>query len=41
LFMETYPDPDRAPSDGPNMIPLDHLDDLIKRAIDIWDRISR
>jgi 2-dehydro-3-deoxyphosphooctonate aldolase (KDO 8-P synthase) len=41
LFMETHPDPDHAPSDGPNMIPLDHLDDLIKRAIDIWDRIAR
>ena len=28
LFMETHPDPDNAPSDGPNMIPLDQLDDL-------------
>jgi 2-dehydro-3-deoxyphosphooctonate aldolase (KDO 8-P synthase) len=41
LFMETHPDPDHAPSDGPNMIPLDRLDDLIKRAVDIWDRVSR
>jgi 2-dehydro-3-deoxyphosphooctonate aldolase (KDO 8-P synthase) len=41
LFMETHPDPDHAPSDGPNMIPLDKLDDLIKRAVDIWDRVSR
>lgn len=41
LFMETHPDPDNAPSDGPNMIPLDRLDDLIKRAVDIWDRVSR
>ncbi len=41
LFMETHPDPDNAPSDGPNMIPLDKLDDLIKRAVDIWDRVSR
>lgn len=41
LFMETHPDPDRAPSDGPNMMPLDKLDDLIKRAVDIWDRVSR
>lgn len=41
LFMETHPDPDHAPSDGPNMIPLDRLDDLIFRAIDIWDRVSR
>lgn len=41
LFMETHPDPDHAPSDGPNMIPLDRLDDLILRAVDIWDRVSR
>jgi 2-dehydro-3-deoxyphosphooctonate aldolase (KDO 8-P synthase) len=41
LFMETHPDPDHAPSDGPNMIPLDRLDDLIKHAVDIWDRVSR
>src|SRR5215211_1995524 len=38
LFMETHPDPDNAPSDGPNMIPLDQLDDLVKRAVDIWAR---
>lgn len=41
LFMETHPDPDNAPSDGPNMIPLDKLDDLVKRAVDIWDRVRR
>ena len=41
LFMETHPDPDHAPSDGPNMMPLDRLDDLIRRAVDIWDRVSR
>lgn len=41
LFMETHPEPDHAPSDGPNMIPLDRLDDLVKRAVDIWDRANR
>jgi 2-dehydro-3-deoxyphosphooctonate aldolase (KDO 8-P synthase) len=41
LFMETHPDPDNAPSDGPNMIPLDELDDLVKRLVDVWDRVSR
>ena len=40
LFMETHPDPDHAPSDGPNMIPLDHLNDLVMRAVDIWHRVS-
>ncbi len=39
LFLETHPDPDRAPSDGPNMLRLDALADLIKRAVDIWDRV--
>ena len=39
LFLETHPDPARAPSDGPNMVPLDQLDDLIKRAVDVWARV--
>jgi 2-dehydro-3-deoxyphosphooctonate aldolase (KDO 8-P synthase) len=29
LFMETHPDPDNAPSDGPNMWPLNKLEDLL------------
>lgn len=41
LFLETHPDPDRAPSDGPNMIPLHELPALIARAVDIWDRVQR
>lgn len=36
LFMETHPDPDNAPSDGPNMVPLHQLDELVDRAIDVW-----
>jgi 2-dehydro-3-deoxyphosphooctonate aldolase (KDO 8-P synthase) len=36
LFLETHPDPAHAPSDGPNMIPLDKLDELILRAVDVW-----
>ena len=38
LFLETHPDPDRAPSDGPNMLPLTALAPLIDRAVDIWAR---
>jgi 2-dehydro-3-deoxyphosphooctonate aldolase (KDO 8-P synthase) len=30
LFIETHEDPDRAPSDGPNMIPVDQMAGLIK-----------
>jgi 2-dehydro-3-deoxyphosphooctonate aldolase (KDO 8-P synthase) len=29
VFVETHPDPDRAPSDGPNMIPLPQIADLM------------
>ena len=29
LFIETHEEPDRAPSDGPNMIPVDHMGALI------------
>jgi 2-dehydro-3-deoxyphosphooctonate aldolase (KDO 8-P synthase) len=29
LFIETHQDPDNAPSDGPNMIPVDQMADLI------------
>jgi len=41
LFMETHPDPDHAPSDGPNMMPLSALDDLVARVVDVWDRVRR
>jgi len=41
LFIETHPDPDHAPSDGPNMLPLEALDGLIARLIDLWDRVHR
>ncbi|HEU6452410.1 MAG TPA: 3-deoxy-8-phosphooctulonate synthase [Gemmatimonadaceae bacterium] len=36
LFLETHPDPDNAPSDGPNMIPLDELPALVERAVEVW-----
>lgn len=38
LFMEVHEDPDRAPSDGPNMIPLKDVSSLIKRlkVLDSW-----
>ena len=29
VFIETHEDPDNAPSDGPNMIPLDQMDQVI------------
>jgi len=41
LFLETHPDPDHAPSDGPNMLPLDALDALIDRALEVWHACRR
>ena len=31
LFIETHPDPDESPSDGPNMIPLNDMKTLLQR----------
>jgi 2-dehydro-3-deoxyphosphooctonate aldolase (KDO 8-P synthase) len=39
FFLETHPDPDRAPSDGPNMLPLDRVADVVATALDIWHRV--
>ncbi len=33
LFFETHPNPDAAPSDGPNMIPLDQFADVLRRLL--------
>jgi len=33
IFLETHPDPDHAPSDGPNMLPLFDLEALVRRAV--------
>jgi len=41
LFMETHPDPNHAPSDGPNMIRLDALDELVERLVELWHLIRR
>ena len=40
LFMEVHPDPDNAPSDGPNMVKLETLPALLKQAVDL-DRLTR
>ncbi len=33
LFLETHPDPDQSPSDGPNMVPLDMLRGVLQRVL--------
>jgi 2-dehydro-3-deoxyphosphooctonate aldolase (KDO 8-P synthase) len=40
LFMETHKDPDKAPSDGPNMVPLDKLPALLENLI-AFDRLAK
>jgi 2-dehydro-3-deoxyphosphooctonate aldolase (KDO 8-P synthase) len=35
LFCETHPDPDRSPSDGPNMIPLADFAPMLRRLLEI------
>jgi 2-dehydro-3-deoxyphosphooctonate aldolase (KDO 8-P synthase) len=37
LFLETHPKPDEAPSDGPNMLPLTQLSDLLDRVMSVWN----
>jgi 2-dehydro-3-deoxyphosphooctonate aldolase (KDO 8-P synthase) len=41
LFMECHEDPDRAPSDGPNMIKLDNLSDILKDLVAIDEIVKR
>ena len=41
VFIETHQDPDNAPSDGPNMIPLDNLESLLKQLTDIDNLIKK
>jgi 2-dehydro-3-deoxyphosphooctonate aldolase (KDO 8-P synthase) len=40
LFIETHRDPDSAPSDGPNMVPLKELEPLLRELMDI-DRLVK
>ncbi len=35
IFIETHPDPDNAPSDGPNMVPLSEMPSLLKQLCEI------
>ena len=35
IFMETHPDPDNAPSDGPNMVPLSEMENLLTQLVAI------
>jgi 2-dehydro-3-deoxyphosphooctonate aldolase (KDO 8-P synthase) len=40
VFMETHPDPDNAPSDGPNMVPMSQFEGLIANLLD-YDALTK
>lgn len=40
VFMETHQDPDNAPSDGPNMVPLRELESLVSTLM-AFDRLAK
>ena len=40
LFMETHADPDSAPSDGPNMVPLKDMPALLDR-LQALDKLAK
>jgi 2-dehydro-3-deoxyphosphooctonate aldolase (KDO 8-P synthase) len=40
VFLETHPDPDHAPSDGPNMVPLDQFEALVADLLE-FDAVAK
>jgi 2-dehydro-3-deoxyphosphooctonate aldolase (KDO 8-P synthase) len=40
VFMETHQDPDKAPSDGPNMVPLKQMPALLEILMEL-DRLAK
>ena len=40
VFIETHQDPDHAPSDGPNMVPLKEMERLLRRLVE-FDRLAK
>jgi 2-dehydro-3-deoxyphosphooctonate aldolase (KDO 8-P synthase) len=40
VFIETHQDPDKAPSDGPNMMPLKEMEPLLRQLVE-FDRLAK
>ena len=40
LFIETHIDPDSSPSDGPNMLPLEEIETLLKQVLAIREIVG-
>jgi 2-dehydro-3-deoxyphosphooctonate aldolase (KDO 8-P synthase) len=39
IFLETHPNPDKALSDGPNMVPLAEVPALLKSLLKVWSAV--
>ena len=39
LFFEVHPEPDKALSDGPNMVKLDEFEEMLKRVIKVYNSV--
>lgn len=40
LFLEVHPDPEHAKSDGPNMVPLDRVEELLRKLQKVWEAVQ-
>ena len=40
LFLETHPEPEKSPSDGPNMIPLNELEALLDKVLRVRNALQ-
>ena len=40
LFLETHPDPDSSPSDGPNMVALDDLPEVLEQVLAVHQAVQ-
>jgi 2-dehydro-3-deoxyphosphooctonate aldolase (KDO 8-P synthase) len=40
IFVETHQEPDTAPSDGPNMVPLDQMESLLRNLM-AFDKVAK
>ena len=40
LFLEVHPDPEHAKSDGPNMVPLGQVEELLRKLQKVWEAVQ-
>ena len=41
LFLETHPNPDQSPSDAPNIVHLDRVEEMIERVVEIRQLVEK